>query len=86
MLGLLIRSVLDKDLRILVEEGSVSGSGTGPLDSQATGPVPDTESRGPVVHFNVPLCVDILTNTLNLSNSYEIVIISSIFRHIAQAE
>ena len=25
--------------------GTVSGSGTGPLDYGATGPVPDTESR-----------------------------------------
>ena len=37
--------------------GSVSGSSTGPRDSQATGPVPDPEtrqwgvSRGLVVHF-----------------------------------
>ena len=39
----------------LYTEGTVSGSGTGPLDHGATGPVPDTEprlwglSRGPVV-------------------------------------
>ena len=37
------------------KEGTVLGSGTGPLDYEATGPVPDTEprlwglSRGPVV-------------------------------------
>ena len=41
---------------------------------------------GLVVHFNVPICIDIPTNTLNLLNSYEIVIISSVCRHIAQAE
>ena len=70
--------------------GSVSGSGTGPLDSQATDPDPETLlwglSQGPVVHFNVPICVDIPTNTLNLLNSYEIVIIFSVCRHVAQAE
>ena len=38
---------LFKELKQLkdFEEGTVSGSGTGPLDYGATGPVPDTEPR-----------------------------------------
>ena len=49
--------------------GSVSESGTGSLDSQSRGPVPDPEpilqglSRGPVVHFSSYL----LDNIIKLS-------------------
>ena len=32
-------------LQTIFSEGTVSGSGTGPLDYGATGPVPDTEPR-----------------------------------------
>ena len=45
---------LKENIELILLEGSVSGSGTGPLDSESRDPVPDLEIQSLEVRYRIP--------------------------------